>query len=171
MKFIMINGTSCVGKSTAVNRVLEEHSHFYKLSYDAQKWHFSKYNRNTHFEDVQVIVRAIASAVSEMGYDIICDSALYRKNREALFEIVEKYGYEIIEINLEADYEVLATRFDERVANALVNKSKTISNTSKERFREIYDTYQSEKNSDAIVLRTDELNGEEVAQKIFQLIQ
>ena len=96
---------------------------------------------------------------------------IYYETREALFEIVEKYGYEIIEINLEADYEVLATRFDERVANALVNKSKTISNTSKERFREIYDTYQSEKNSDAIVLRTDELNGEEVAQKIFQLIQ
>lgn len=170
MKFIMINGPSCVGKSTLVNRVLEERSHFYKLSYDSQKWNFSKYDRTTHFEDVIEVVRSLASTVSKMGYHILCDSALYRKNRETLFDIVNKNGYEIIEINLEAEYQVLLKRFDERVTNALANKSKTISNTSKDRFKELYDIYEGEKNPNAVVLRTDKLGPEEIASKVFEYI-
>lgn len=166
MKFIMINGPSCVGKSTTVNRILEEREHFYKLSYDDQKWRFSKYDRDTHFEDVQKVIRALANTVAEMGYDIVCDSALYRKNREALFEIVKGYGYEIVEINLEADYDLIAARFDERVANAIANKSKTISNTSKKRFRELFDIYNTEKNNGALTLRTDQLSPEEIVEKI-----
>ena len=167
MKFIIVNGPSCTGKSTAVNQVLEKFPHFYKLSYDAQKWHFSKYDRTTHFDDVHTVVRALAETVCKLKYNIICDSALYKKDREFLFEIVKKHGYEIVEINLEAEYEVVAKRFDERVASALANKSKTISNTSKERFKEIYDIYQAEKNLDAIEIRTDTNTPEEVAKQMF----
>jgi cytidylate kinase len=105
-----------------------------------------------------------------MGYHILCDSALYRKNRETLFDIVNKNGYEIIEINLEAEYQVLLKRFDERVTNALANKSKTISNTSKDRFKELYDIYEGEKNPNAVVLRTDKLGPEEIASKVFEYI-
>lgn len=104
-----------------------------------------------------------------MNYNIICDSALYRENREILLSIPIKYGYEIVEINLEADYDILAIRFDERIKNVL-QKGGRISNTSKERFKELFDIYQSEKNSSAMVFRTDTQNQEDVIKKIFSLL-
>lgn len=167
----MINGPSCTGKSTTVNQVLEKFERYYKLSYDGQKWHFSKYNRNTHFDDVQKVIRALAETVCGMNYNIVCDSALYRKDREFLFDIARKHKYEIIEFNLEASYEIIEQRFEERVANALVNKSKTISNTSKERFKELFEIYETEKNTEAIVLRTDISNAEAIAQQIFDYLK
>lgn len=170
MKFIMINSPSCVGKSTAVNNILAESAHFYKLSYDAQKWLFSKYNPSTHSEDVCKILGVLAGAVSEMGYDIICDGARYKNSREILFDIVKKNGYEIIEINLEADYEVLLKRFEERVITAVANPIKPISNTSVDRFKELFDTYQAERNPNVLTLRTDELSAEEITKSIFKLI-
>ena len=87
MKFIMLNGPSCAGKSTIVNRIMSEKDKYYKLSYDAQKWLFSKYDRNVHFEDVRAVQRALAEAVCGLNYNIICDSALYRENREKLLSI------------------------------------------------------------------------------------
>ncbi len=170
MKFIMLNGPSCVGKSTTVNRIMDEKEKYYKLSYDTQKWLFSKYDRNIHFEDVKAVQRALAETVCGLHYNIICDSALHRETREKLLNIARKYEYEVIEINLEADYEILAVRFDERVKDALQKKSKTISNTSKERFKELYDIYQREKNSSATVFWTDQQNEEKVANSILQLL-
>jgi predicted kinase len=170
MKFIMLNGPSCAGKSTIVSRIMAEKERYYKLSYDAQKWLFSKYDRNIHFEDVRTVQRGLAETVCGLSYNIICDSALYKENREKLLSIPKKYGYEVIEINLEADYETLAVRFDERVKDALAKNSKTISSTSKERFKELYDIYQSEKNSSAVVLRTDLHNQEEIFKSILELI-
>jgi len=170
MKFVMINGPCCVGKSTVINTIVSEHGHLYKLSYDAQKWLFSKYNPNTHSEDVCKVLGVLAGTVSEMGYDIICDGARFKDSRETLFDIVKKNGYEIIEINLEADFEVLLQRFKERVTNAAVDTSNPISNTSVERFKELFDIYQVEKNPTVVTLRTDKLSPKEITKNIFELI-
>lgn len=166
----MFNGSSCAGKSTLIQKVLENREHYYKLSYDALKWSFSQYHPNTHFSDVRKLVRAVAESVCEMGYNIVCDSALHQETRDLLFQIPKKHGYEIVEINLDADYEVLAKRFDERVVDALAKQSKTISNTSKERFKELYDIYQTEKNPLAITFRTDLENIEGVTAKVLALL-
>lgn len=76
---------------------------------------------------------------------------------------------EVIEINLEADYDVLLRRFDERVAYALTNPESRISNISKERFKELYDTYEQEKNLQAATIRTDILSPEEVIERVKNL--
>jgi predicted kinase len=104
-----------------------------------------------------------------MGYNIVCDSALHKETRDALLKIPKEHGYEIIEINLEADYDVLVQRFDERVADALAKQSKRISNTSKERFKEMFDIYQAEKNPSAITFRTDLESVDDVAKKVLAL--
>lgn len=170
MKFVLINGCSCAGKSTVVSEVMAKKEHFFHLSGDSLKWSFSQYNRDTHADDTRRLVRAVAESVCEMGYDIICDSALHVETRTKLLEIPEKYGYEIIEINLEAEYPVLVGRFDIRVADAQKNQSKRISNTSKERFREIYEIYESGKNPMAITFRTDKETVDEIVMKIIDLI-
>src|SRR3990172_11441793 len=121
MKFVLINGASCSGKSTVVKKILEEKERYYKLSYDALKWSFSRYKSDDHFDDVRRLLRAVAETVCEMGYHIVCDSALHKETRDKLFAIAKKNGYEIIEINLEADWKVLVRRFNKRVADAEAN--------------------------------------------------
>ncbi len=166
----MLNGHSCGGKSTVVKRLMAERERLYQLSYDSQKWLFSKYAPAAQMEDVRTILRVLAGAVCEMKYDIICDSALYREPRERLFDIPRAHGYDIVEINLEASWEVLQKRFDERLASALAQPERKISNTSKDRFKELYDIYEAEKNPDATTVRTDEEDIDAVIAKVLRII-
>jgi len=69
-----------------------------------------------------------------MKYNVICDSGLRKNYREEIIVLARKYNYEIIEINLEADYKILSKRFDERVKAAKTTNTK-ISNTSKKDLR------------------------------------
>ena len=149
---------------------MSDREKFYQLSYDSQKWLFSKYDRNIHFQDVRKIIRSLAETVCEMQYNIVCDSALYKDVREKLLEIPRKYGYEIIEINLEADYETLLNRFNERLAEVSTNKTLKVANISEVRFKEIYDIYESEKNPLAISIRTDGRNIEETGDNVLKLL-
>ncbi|MFZ2048761.1 MAG: AAA family ATPase [Minisyncoccia bacterium] len=170
MKFIMLNGSSCSGKSELLRKVLEKKDRYYKLAYDSQKWLFSKYTPDTHFQDVRKIQKALAECVCGMGYNIICDSALYRDNREELLDIPRKFGYEVIEINLEAEYPVLEKRFDQRMIDAVTNPRIRMSNRSKDRFKELYNIFQTEKNPEAMVIRTDTQSLEQAKEELFKFI-
>ena len=166
----MLNGHSCGGKSTVVKRLMEESENLYQLSPDAQKWLFSKYDRTIHREDVHTLLRAIADVVCSMKYDIICDSGLYKETREQMLAIPRARGYDVIEINLEASWEDLEKRFDQRVVNARNFPERKISNTSKDVFRELYDIYEREKNPSATLVRTDEHSIDAVVTKVLGLI-
>jgi predicted kinase len=169
MKFIQLNGPSCVGKSTIVARILEERPRYYKVSYDALKWGFSQYKPEVHFEDVRKLVLALAEGVCEIRYNIICDSGMHRKTRENLFAIARKHNYEVIEINLEADYDVLEKRFNKRLADAEANPGKRMANKSHDRHRELFDIYLSEKDPSALTFRTDKMSVEDVVASILPL--
>jgi len=170
MKFISIRGSSCSGKISVIKAVMKQREHLFHLSYDSLKWQFSRYSREEHYKDVQTLMFSVATAVCDMGYDIISETGLYKEWRETVFALVQARGYEIIEIELEADYDVLEKRFDERVAAKLANSEMKISNLSKERFREIYDISQNEKGDTAAVFRTDRQSSEEIAESILKLI-
>ena len=169
MKFIMINGCSCAGKSTIVKRIISEKERYYQLSSGSQKWLFSKYDRTVHFEDVRKVT-ASCRTLCTMEYTVVCDSALYRENRETLLEILKKYGYDTVEINVEAVYSVLEKRFEARLEEASKNPHSKISNTSKERFKELYDIYQSEKNKEALTFQTDEMTLDETFSEIDKVL-
>lgn len=172
MKLIILNGASCSGKSTIIKNMMREKDHLFYLHYDSLKWSFSKFSREKHYEDVKKIVLAVAETVFEMGYDVVSDSSLTRASREKLMNMATKKNYEILEINLEADYQVLLERFNQRVASALLipEKDRKISNLSVDRFKELFDMFEQEKNSDAITFRTDNQSIEEVSEKIMKLL-
>ncbi len=73
---------------------------------------------------------------------------------------------------LELEYEVALKRFNERVTNAMLipEKERKISNTSIDRFKELNDIYNREKNNLAITFRTDELDAEEISEEIIKLL-
>lgn len=171
MKFISINGSTCSGKSSVIKNVFKQRDRLFYLSYDSVKWLFSKYSSDEHYKDVHTVMLPMTQALCEMKYDIITDSGLHKEWREKLLGIPRASGYDIIEINFEADYEVLAQRFDARVASVLATpeKERRISNISKERFKELYDIFQKEKNPSAITFRTDMQSIEEISESIMKL--
>ena len=105
-----------------------------------------------------------------MGYNIICDSATRQNTREEIFAVARARGYKIIEIDIETEYSVLEQRFDERITLALQNPARRISNRSLERFKELSEIYETEKNSEAITLRSDLLTEEEILKKVLSII-
>lgn len=170
MKLVILNGSTCSGKSATLKIIMKQKNHLFWLSYDALKWSFSNYKSETHYQDVQKVLLTVASAVFDMKYNVITDSVLYASSREDLISLAEQAGYEIFEVNLETDFEVLSKRFDERVASALANPNSRISNLSKDRFKELFDIFQREKNPEAITFRTDILGAEEVASNVMKLL-
>jgi predicted kinase len=166
----MLNGASCTGKSTVISKVMDKKNRLYHLSYDAQRWFFAKYHRKTHATHVENIVLILADAVCRMGYDIICDAGIHKEYREKLLHIPKKYKYEVIEVNLEADYDLIVERFHKKLAFSLLNPEIKISNTSKKRLKELYDAYHAEKNLDAKTFRIDRKNVDEIVESISKMI-
>lgn len=171
MYLLSINGPSCSGKSTIIKEILKSEDNLFHLSYDSLKWSFSKYNSKTHYKLVIDLLLNIAEFPFKKKYNIISDSSLYKKDRNKLINLAKKYNYKIIEINLEADSSILEKRFEERIASALANHNSRISNTSKERFKELIDIFEEEKNEKAIILRTDNQKSEKVVDEILKLIK
>ncbi|MFA6073609.1 MAG: AAA family ATPase [Candidatus Woesearchaeota archaeon] len=170
MKLVLLNGSSCAGKSSTIKALMKERKQLFLLSYDSIKWFFSHYQADKHQEDVQRVFLAVANSVFKMKYDIVCDSNITKIHRSELVNMALSQGYKILEVNLEADYDVLSKRFDARVANALADPNSKISNISKERFKELYDLFHKEKNPDAHTFKSDKLTPEEIAKEILRLI-
>lgn len=170
MFFLSINGPSCSGKSTIIKEIMKTEENLFHLSYDSIKWSFSKYNSKTHYNSVIDLLLNTAKFSFKKKYNIISDSSLYKKDRDKLVNLAKKYNYKIIEINLEADFSILEKRFEERIASALANPGSRISNTSKERFKELVEIFEKEKNNKAVILRTDDRKIEEVLKDVLKLI-
>jgi len=113
---------------------------------------------------------AVAISTFKMKCDIICDSGvLYKDWREKLITLSTEHGYDIVEINLEANFDILSQRFDERVKKALSQPEVRMSNFSKKKHQKLYEDYQKENNNKALTLRTDIHSPEEIVSEIRKL--
>jgi predicted kinase len=168
MKLLLLNGSSCSGKSTIIRNIMKQKDHLFCLSYDKVKWSFANYNSAEHYQAVHKILLATANVVFKEGYDVIC-SALYASARQEFIDLAQAAGYEIMEINLAASFEVLCQRFAERVESAAKSPNSTISNTSLDRFKELFDIFNQEKNPDALTFNTETQSAEEITAAILKL--
>ena len=171
MKLIILSGASCSGKSTIIKSIMNQQEDLFHLSYDSLKWSFSNYNPDKNYKDVQKIVLSVAGAVFKMKYNIISDATLYKECREKLISLAISFGYQILEINLETSHEILMKRFDERVANFLAVSDRRISNISKDRFQELLEIFEKEKNPEALTFKTDKQNVEDITRDIIKLLK
>lgn len=169
MKLVILNGSSCSGKSTAIKAVMKEREGYFHLSYDTLKWQFSRYVSGKYTKDIYEIMVATLQALLKQKHNVICE-AYHPAQRVELITLAKKEGYEIVEINIEAEKEVLIERFNERVAAFMANPEKKIANRSIERFEELYKMYQDGKNPDAIVIRSDTQSIEEVWESILKYL-
>ncbi len=171
MKLIILNGASCSGKSTIIKNIKKQQKELFHLSYDSLKWSFSDYKSNKYQKDVQKIILAVAECVFKMKYNVIFDSALYKTQRKKLINSAKNSNYEIIEINLEASFKILSSRFNERINSTMKNSDRKIANVSKKRFKELFDTFNKEKSPRAITFQTDEQSAEEISRNIIKLFK
>ena len=148
---------------------MREKNHYFHLSYDSLKWQFSQYASGKYYEEIHMVMVSILDTMCKLKYNIISE-ALKKESREEIIGLAKEYGYEVLEINLEADWKVLSERFDERVAIALANPEKKIANLSKDRFKELFERYQNEKNPLALTFRTDTQSVENVSSDIMKLL-
>jgi len=164
MKLVILNGASCSGKSTVIEKLMKHKERYFHLSYDALKWQFSQYASGKYYEDLHKLRLAMLRALCELKYNVITE-AVHEVSRQKHIDIAAEYGYEIVEINLEADYETLLKRRGERIA-ARDRKE----DFSQERFDALFNAYQSEKNNQAITFKTDTQSAEEIAESILKLL-
>ncbi len=171
MKYVLINGPSCVGKRTILNNILSKKDDYFKLSYDSFKRLFSKYSKEKHSKDVGVLMEAITKSVIDMKYNILSDYGLRKEGREKMISLAKTAGYEIIEVNLEADHKILSERFSEKIKNSttLHFRAKP-TNFSPERHKELCSEYEQDKNPSALTFRTDQESAEEIERKILELL-
>lgn len=172
MKLIIINGSSCSGKSSIIKVLMKKHNKLFHLYYDSLKWLFSKYNREEHYKDVQRIALSVAKEIFSMKYDVISDSGITKEFREQLINMARENHYKIIKINLEADFDILLKRFNERVESALKvpENDRKISNLSVDRFKELYNIYNQEKDNEATIFRSDLESPEKIAEEISKML-
>ena len=57
------------------------------------------------------------------------------------------------------------------MAEAIANPEKRVANRTMERFKELFDIYQNEKNPSAFVFRTDTKSIEEVSKAVMELLK
>ncbi len=164
-KLIIINGQSCGGKSTTVKTLLENHKHFFKLSYDNVKRFYVDYKADTHMDMVYEMLSSMSKTAIVQGYDCISDGSWRGEKTKDIREVFEDHGYSIYEFNIEADINVIRQRFAEKVKES-AEKNIPISNTSVERLEQLNDTYQLEKNKNAVTYRSDRMTIEQIVSDI-----
>lgn len=162
MKLVILNGAVCSGKSTIIDRVMRDAKRCFNISYDSLKWHFSGYESGKFYEDIRVLRFAMLRALCGMKYNIITES-LHLENRNKHIAIAKEYGYEVLEINIEAEYDTLVRRWHER--NASGSRKDII---PRSRFDEIYQVYIKEKSNTTLTFRTDRQTCDEIADYILE---
>lgn len=144
---------------------MRQESRYFHLSYDSLKWQFSHYVSGKYYEDIRVLRLAMLSTLCELKYNVITES-LHKESRQKHIDLAASYGYDVVEINLEAAYDELLERWNKRIARG--ERKETM---KKERFDEIYSIYMSEKNEQATTFHTDTQSVDEVSQGILKLLR
>jgi len=170
MKLVLINGPSCAGKSTAVDSVMKNKENYFRLSYDSIKWSFSNYVAFKYSDEIYNLMLIIMNEMCRVKFDIICDSVIFKEHRQELTEVAEKYGYKIVSINLEANYDIVLTRYEQRKKEIAENLHKEPTHTSLEKFKELFDRYHNEKDPDAVTFDTGKQTQEEVSTEVLALL-
>lgn len=165
---VILNGPSCVGKSSVVTELGKLQPNLFHLAFDRVKWSFLDYTSGSHTEEIYKLLMLIEEEAIRNEWPLIHEGGLYPKYLQSIIDVAEKAGYRSLCINLTAPKEVLLTRFKQRVEEVtLLNKK--IGNTKEDRFWEIYDITEQGKDQSAPTYDTSVMTSEDIAKEIVKL--
>ena len=165
-KIIVINGPSCAGKSTIVDKIFETKQDIFWLKFDAIKRFFIDYDSSSDKQKVTEILVVIGKDRIERQEDILLEdhnAVSDYKNTEVLDYAKEK-GYSVYEYNIEAPYDVLLSRFRLRASNP---RPGIKINSSEKRHKSFYDKYLEGKNANIKTFDTSLQSAEEISKEIL----
>jgi len=172
-KFILIiNGPMCSGKSTLTDLLLKKIPQSFKVSSDKIRWQIANYSSDIHRELVSELAFSLAKKAAENGLSLIIDGTLVNKKivNKKYQKLAKKLNYKFIEIKINASWEVIRHRFQERVKNAKLTGNH-ISCTTLKRMKEIYNRYMTVQTPDIPTFDSDKISPEKLCQKILKLLK
>ena len=141
-KFILIlNGPACAGKTSVTRYFKSKYKNIFTPRGDKLKWLISDYDRtNLHHKEqiVKMTFDLIQSAIKG-GFSIVYDWSLTDTQRIKCKKLAKHYGLVFIEVNIEANFDVISCRFDERIEAS--KKGAKISLVDPLVMKERYDDY------------------------------
>lgn len=166
---LLINGPTNVGKSTTVELLMSRHEKIFRTAYDKIKWLISDYSSEKYHTDVTDLVLVLAEAALNKGFSLVADGALLKKTREKYHLLANKNNIKFFEVNLEAPFSILESRFHDRIANAK-NTGTKISITTLEGMKKVYARYMENQTHNIPTFDTSILTPEQVVVAIEELI-
>ena len=163
----------CAGKTTVAALLHEKMPRSFLISGDRIKWFISDYDPERDRQTVAKLVISLTDRALEEGLSVITDAnyLLWSETEipQLYHEVFEKQGVEASQFNVEAPQEILVERLHARVRKNLA-AGKKMSVTSQEKFLSYYEIYEAIKNPDLPTFDTSRMTSEEVAEKIFLMI-
>ncbi|MFA4931184.1 MAG: AAA family ATPase [Patescibacteria group bacterium] len=165
---LILNGPYCAGKSSVAQYLLDNYDGIFRAWRDRIKWMIAGYQAERDGKITAEMTMALIDVALSHGLSVVQDQAI-TLGWEGKYQLMaKKYETKLIEVNIEASYEVLEKRFAERVAAAKVGAK--ISMTDPEKMREQYFYYQKHKNNDNLTYFSDQKTPVEIAEEIIKCI-
>jgi predicted kinase len=165
---LLVNGPSCGGKSTVIDILFDKYSDLFKAKSDAIKWLISGYQASVQRHIVHEMTFQAAWVALSNGLSVLKEGAMFEP--EKYLQLAESLKLPVFVANVEAPWEVLIARFEERL-KAREDGTRKMANIDPGRFKEIYDSYHSSKMPSTLQFDSSRQLPEEVAETIAEYIR
>lgn len=168
---LILHGPLCAGKTTISKHFSQNYSKVFKASTDDIKWQISDYTSKKYKRVIsEMMLRMVDVALAE-GFFVIGEGLGVDKFPDLLdeyYKVAKKHNILVLELNIEAPYDVLEERFLDRLKRSEESGFKlTVTDVSDMKNR--YDTYLKNRNNNLVTLNTDNISIEELERKILDL--
>jgi adenylate kinase family enzyme len=171
-KFIIIlYGPQCSGKSTVAKLILEKVSEVFHASVDKIKWLISDYSAEKYSGKgiTDRLVLALMTQAAKEGFSILVEgNTKMMANTEIYSKMAADNNLQLVEVNIEAPYDILLDRFNLRVKDSEIKGNK-ISVKTEEGMKERFDKYQELKNHNIPTFDSAKMSPEEILLEIEKL--
>ncbi len=124
---LMVYGPMCAGKTTLINKLFESYDGIFKGSNDYIKWLISNCGLNKYKILNNTMTLKLTEVALEHGLSAMIDgnSHILAEMSSDYKSLAERYSVPIYEVNIEAPYNVLLMRFNERVKKGIIEATGT----------------------------------------------
>lgn len=162
---LVLNGPSCAGKTTVSDIIFKAYGGIFKGKSDTIKRLISDYDYTQHHDLVAEMTLATIKVALGHGLSILKEGGLY--GIEEMQRLAHESNTPIFIANIEAPWEVLVERFQERVANPIPGLKI---NTDLTRFREVYDEYLATKPATPYEFDSSLMTPDQIVSAIIELL-
>jgi adenylylsulfate kinase-like enzyme len=117
---LFLTGPSCAGKTTITKELMQLIPNTYLVSYDQLKLQLTGYDREEHRAVMRRLTMGYLEVVCSEGFFVFVELWPFNDKDCAIMQtIADKYGYEVLSVNITAPDDILLERSRQRIAKAV----------------------------------------------------